>query len=80
VPRCGLLAGFGALTPATTPQEAIARIDAAIHQAAESRDRGERMDAPGVAPEPQSPRALGRLAPETARWPRAIRESGVEHE
>jgi tripartite-type tricarboxylate transporter receptor subunit TctC len=81
VPRCGPLAWFGALTPASTPQEEIVTINAASHQTAESRERGERGDAPGVALEPQSPpRALGRFASETPGWARAIRAPGVERE
>lgn len=81
VPGFALLAWFGAWAPAGTPKEAIATLDAAINQAAESKELRERMDAPGVELQPQSPEALGRFAQaETPRWARAIRESGIESE
>ena len=74
-----LIAYFAVFAPAGTPPEAIAKLNAAINAAANSKDLQERFASIGFAVEPASPEALGqRTRLETVKWAKAIREAKIE--
>jgi tripartite-type tricarboxylate transporter receptor subunit TctC len=74
-----LIAYFAVFAPAGTPPDAIAKLNAAINAAANSKDLQERFASIGFAVEPATPEALGqRTRLETVKWAKAIRDAKIE--
>lgn len=74
-----LIAYFGVWAPAGTPPEVVARINAAVNAAANSKDVQEKFVPIGFSVEPGTPQALEqRNRAETAKWEKAIREAKIE--
>ncbi len=74
-----LIAYFAIFAPAGTPADVVARLNAAVNAAANSRDLQEKFASLGFAVEPGSPDALERRnKAETAKWAKAIREAKIE--
>jgi tripartite-type tricarboxylate transporter receptor subunit TctC len=67
------------LHPLAPPPDAIAKLNAAINAAANSKELQERFASIGFAVEPATPEALGqRTRLETAKWAKAIRDAKIE--
>ena len=74
-----LIAYFAFFAPAGTPPEAIAKLNAAINAAANTKDLQEKFAAIGFAVEPGTPESLGqRTQRESIKWAKAIREAKIE--
>ena len=74
-----LIAYFAFFAPAGTPPEAIAKLNAAINAAANTKDLQEKFAAIGFAVEPGTPEALGqRTQRESIKWAKAIRDAKIE--
>jgi tripartite-type tricarboxylate transporter receptor subunit TctC len=74
-----LIAYFAVFAPAGTPPDVVARLNAAINAAANSKDLQDKFEAIGFAIEPGTPEALAkRNAQETVKWEKAIREAKIE--
>jgi tripartite-type tricarboxylate transporter receptor subunit TctC len=74
-----LIAYFAVFAPAGTPPEIIARLNAAVNAAANSKDVQDKFAPNGFAVEPGTPEELARRnAAETAKWAKAIREAKIE--
>ena len=74
-----LIAYFAVFAPAGTPPDIVARLNAAINAAANSKDLQDKFAANGFAIDPGTPEALAqRNARETAKWAKAIREAKIE--
>ncbi len=74
-----LIAYFAVFAPAGTPADIVARLNAAVNAAAQSKDIQEKFAPIGFVVEPQSPEALAqRSRTETAKWAKAIRDAKIE--
>ena len=74
-----LIAYFAFFAPAGTPPEAIAKLNAAINAAANTKDLQDKFAAIGFAVEPGTPEALGqRTQRESIKWAKAIRDAKIE--
>ena len=74
-----LIAYFAVFAPAGTPPDVVAKLNAAINAAANSKDLQDKFAANGFAIDPGTPDALAqRNAQETAKWAKAIRDAKIE--
>ena len=74
-----LIAYFAFFAPAGTPPEAIAKLNAAINAAANTKDLQDKFAAIGFAVEPGTPESLGqRTQRESVKWAKAIRDAKIE--
>jgi tripartite-type tricarboxylate transporter receptor subunit TctC len=74
-----LIAYFAFFAPAGTPPEAIAKLNAAINAAANTKDLQDKFAAIGFAVEPGTPESLGqRTQRESFKWAKAIRDAKIE--
>ena len=74
-----LIAYFAVFAPAGTPPELIAKLNAAINTAAQSKDIQEKFASIGFMVDPGTPEALAqRSRLETVKWAKAIREAKIE--
>jgi len=74
-----LIAYFAMFAPAGTPADAVARLNAAINTAANSKDLQEKFAPIGFVVEPGTPQALAeRSVRETAKWAKAIKDAKIE--
>jgi tripartite-type tricarboxylate transporter receptor subunit TctC len=74
-----LIAYFAFFAPAGTPPEAIAKLNAAINAAANTKDLQDKFAAIGFAVEPGTPESLGqRTLRESVKWAKAIRDAKIE--
>ncbi len=76
-----LIAYFAVFAPAGTPPDIVAKLNAAINAAANSKDIQEKFAANGFAVEPGTPEALAaRNKVETVKWAKAIRDAKIEQQ
>jgi tripartite-type tricarboxylate transporter receptor subunit TctC len=74
-----LIAYFAIFAPAGTPPDVVARLNAAINAAANSKDVQDKFAPNGFAIDPGTPDDLARRnRTETAKWEKAIREAKIE--
>ena len=74
-----LIAYFAVFAPAGTPPDIVAKLNAAINAAANSKDLQDKFAANGFAIDPGTPEALAqRNSRETAKWAKAIRDAKIE--
>jgi len=74
-----LIAYFAMFAPAGTPPDVVAKLNAAINAAANSKELQEKFAPIGFVVEPGSPEALAqRTRTETAKWAKAIRDAKIE--
>ncbi len=74
-----LIAYFAVFAPAGTPPDVIAKLNAAINAAAQSKEIQEKFAAIGFAVEPGTPEALGqRTKLESVKWAKAIKDAKIE--
>ena len=76
-----LIAYFAVFAPAGTPPDVVAKLNAAINAAANSKDIQDKFAPNGFAVEPGTPEALAqRNKAETAKWAKAIRDAKIEQQ
>ena len=74
-----LIAYFAVFAPAGTPADVIARLNAAINAAANSKEVQDKFAPNGFSVEPGTPEDLARRnRQETAKWEKAIRDAKIE--
>jgi tripartite-type tricarboxylate transporter receptor subunit TctC len=74
-----LIAYFAVFAPAGTPPDIVAKLNAAVNAAAQSKDIQEKFAAIGFTVEPGTPDALAqRTKLETAKWAKAIKDAKIE--
>lgn len=74
-----LIAYFAVFAPAGTPPDVVAKLNAAINAAANSKDLQDKFAANGFAVEPGTPDDLARRnKAETVKWEKAIREAKIQ--
>jgi len=74
-----LIAYFAMFAPAGTPPDVVAKLNAAINAAANSKELQEKFAPIGFVVEPGTPEALAqRTRTETAKWAKAIRDAKIE--
>jgi len=74
-----LIAYFAVFAPAGTPPDIVARLNAAINEAASAKDLQDKFAANGFAIDPGTPEQLAkRNAAETEKWAKAIRDAKIE--
>lgn len=74
-----LIAYFAVFAPAGTPPDVVAKLNAAINAAANSKDVQEKFANLGFAVEPGTPDDLARRnKAETVKWEKAIREAKIQ--
>lgn len=74
-----LIAYFAMFAPAGTPPDVVAKLNAAINAAANSKDLQEKFAPIGFVVEPGTPQALAdRSVRETAKWGKAIKDAKIE--
>jgi tripartite-type tricarboxylate transporter receptor subunit TctC len=74
-----LIAYFAVFAPAGTPADIITRVNAAVNQAANSKEIQDKFNAIGFAIEPGTPEQLAqRNRLETLKWEKAIRDAKIE--
>jgi tripartite-type tricarboxylate transporter receptor subunit TctC len=74
-----LIAYFAVFAPAGTPPDIVARLNAAINEAANAKDLQDKFAANGFAIDPGTPEQLAkRNAAETEKWAKAIRDAKIE--
>ncbi|HSV34026.1 MAG TPA: tripartite tricarboxylate transporter substrate binding protein [Ramlibacter sp.] len=74
-----LIAYFAVFAPAGTPPDIVAKLNAAVNAAAQSKDIQDKFAAIGFAVEPGTPEALAqRSRVETAKWAKAIKDAKIE--
>jgi tripartite-type tricarboxylate transporter receptor subunit TctC len=74
-----LIAYFAMFAPAGTPPDVVARLNAAINAAANSKELQEKFAPIGFVVEPGTPEALTqRTRAETAKWAKAIKDAKIE--
>ena len=74
-----LIAYFAVFAPAGTPPDIVAKLNAAINAAANSKDIQDKFAPNGFSVEPGTPEALAqRNRVETDKWAKAIREAKIE--
>lgn len=72
---------FGIVAPAATPQDVIARLNAAINAALNDAEVRERVLASGAEPAPGTPQAFGEfIRSEIPKWARVVKVSGAKVE
>ncbi len=76
-----LIAYFAVFAPAGTPPEVVARLNAAINAAANSKDLQDKFVANGFAIDPGTPDDLARRnRAEAAKWEKAIKDAKIEQQ
>ncbi len=76
-----LIAYFAVFAPAGTPADVVARLNAAINAAANSKDLQEKFVANGFAIDPGTPDDLARRnKAEAAKWEKAIKDAKIEQQ
>ena len=76
-----LIAYFAMFAPAGTPPEIVAKLNAAINAAANSKDLQEKFVANGFAIDPGTPDDLARRnKAEAVKWEKAIRDAKIEQQ
>ncbi len=82
LPGYELIAWFGLFAPANTPAAVVARLNAAVNEAAAHADvRGRLVDALGMDFAPSTPAELAaRVKVEAAKWAKAVADAGIEQE
>jgi tripartite-type tricarboxylate transporter receptor subunit TctC len=74
-----LIAYFAVFAPAGTPPDIVARLNAAINEAANAKDLQDKFAANGFAIDPGTPEQLAkRNTAETEKWAKAIRDAKIE--
>ena len=74
-----LIAYFAVFAPAGTPPDVVARLNAAVNAAAQSKEIQDKFAPIGFVVEPGTPQALAeRTVAETAKWAKAIRDAKIE--
>ncbi|MDB5750523.1 MAG: tctC [Ramlibacter sp.] len=74
-----LIAYFAMFAPAGTPADVVAKLNAAINTAANTKELQDKFANIGFAVEPGTPQALAeRSVKETAKWGKAIRDAKIE--
>ena len=74
-----LIAYFAVFAPAGTPPDIVAKLNAAVNAAAQSKDIQEKFAPIGFAVEPGTPEALAQRSKlETAKWAKAIKDAKIE--
>ncbi|QJW83876.1 tripartite tricarboxylate transporter substrate binding protein [Ramlibacter terrae] len=74
-----LIAYFAMFAPAGTPADVVAKLNAAINAAANSKELQDKFAPIGFVVEPGTPQALGeRTRLETAKWAKAIKDAKIE--
>jgi tripartite-type tricarboxylate transporter receptor subunit TctC len=74
-----LIAYFAVFAPAGTPPDVVAKLNAAINAAANSKDIQDKFAPNGFSVEPGTPEALAqRNRVETAKWAKAIQDAKIE--
>jgi tripartite-type tricarboxylate transporter receptor subunit TctC len=74
-----LIAYFAVFAPAGTPPDVVARLNAAVNAAAQSKDIQEKFAPIGFVVEPGTPEALAQRSKlETAKWAKAIKDAKIE--
>jgi tripartite-type tricarboxylate transporter receptor subunit TctC len=74
-----LIAYFAVFAPAGTPADVVTKLNAAINEAAGSKDLQEKFQAIGFSIDPGTPSDLSaRNARETQKWEKTIREAKIE--
>jgi tripartite-type tricarboxylate transporter receptor subunit TctC len=74
-----LIAYFAVFAPAGTPADVVAKLNAAINDAANAKDLQDKFAANGFAIDPGTPEQLARRnAAETDKWAKAIRDAKIE--
>jgi tripartite-type tricarboxylate transporter receptor subunit TctC len=74
-----LIAYFAMFAPAGTPPDVVAKLNAAINAAANSKELQDKFAPIGFVVEPGSPEALAqRSRTETAKWAKAIKDAKIE--
>lgn len=74
-----LIAYFAVFAPAGTPADVVAKLNAAVNAAANSKELQDKFANIGFAVEPGTPQALGeRTKAETVKWGKAIRDAKIE--
>ncbi len=74
-----LTAYFAVFAPAGTPADIVNKLNAAVNEAASSKDIQDKFSANGFLVEPGTPQALAqRNLLETDKWAKAIREAKIE--
>ena len=77
-PEMDMSQWFGAVAPANTPSEVVARLSAAINKALSDPKNAERLAAVGLEVVGGSPEEMGRrMKAETTIWARAAKEAGL---
>ena len=76
-----LIAYFAIFAPAGTPPDVVAKLNAAVNAAANSKDLQDKFVANGFAVEPGTPEALAqRNRVETVKWAKAIKDAKIEQQ
>jgi tripartite-type tricarboxylate transporter receptor subunit TctC len=74
-----LIAYFAVFAPAGTPPDVVAKLNAAVNFAANSKEVQDKFAPIGFAVEPGTPEALAQRSKlETAKWAKAIRDAKIE--
>jgi len=74
-----LIAYFAVFAPAGTPPDIVAKLNAAVNAAAQSKDIQEKFAPIGFAVEPGTPESLAQRSKlETAKWAKAIKDAKIE--
>jgi tripartite-type tricarboxylate transporter receptor subunit TctC len=74
-----LIAYFAVFAPAGTPPDIVARLNAAVNAAAQSKDIQDKFAPIGFVVEPGTPEALAQRSKlETAKWAKAIKDAKIE--
>ncbi len=74
-----LIAYFAVFAPAGTPPDVVAKLNAAVNAAANSKEIQEKFAPIGFVVEPGTPEALAqRTKLETAKWAKAIKDAKIE--
>ena len=74
-----LIAYFAVFAPAGTPPDIVAKLNAAVNAAAQSKDIQEKFAPIGFAVDPGTPEALAQRSKlETAKWAKAIKDAKIE--
>jgi tripartite-type tricarboxylate transporter receptor subunit TctC len=74
-----LIAYFAVFAPAGTPPDIVAKLNAAVNAAAQSKEIQDKFAPIGFAVEPGTPEALAqRSKMETAKWAKAIKDAKIE--
>jgi tripartite-type tricarboxylate transporter receptor subunit TctC len=81
VPGLEVSIHYGVLAPAATPQEIVARLNAALVKGLNTAETRKRMEADGVELATSTPEEFARLIrTETDRWAKVIKAAGIKPE